>query len=129
MSGEQNPAGRINAVLAALMGFLGVTALALAAHTGGRELLQTAGQFLLFHSGAVLGLVALRRQGLLRAGPGGLANTLLVFGPAIFAADLTIRSISGYGPFPFAAPIGGSLTLIGWLLAALALALGSGRSN
>ena len=51
----------------------------------------------------------------------GLAATAgFVIGAALFAADVAMRAYLGHRLFPFAAPTGGMLLIIGWLLVAIA---------
>jgi uncharacterized membrane protein YgdD (TMEM256/DUF423 family) len=40
----------------------------------------------------------------------------------LFAGDLTLRQYAGHSLFPFAAPAGGALLIISWLLLAVAVA-------
>jgi uncharacterized membrane protein YgdD (TMEM256/DUF423 family) len=104
----------IIAAIAAAEGAAGTALAAAAAHGDQSPLLATASQFLMIHAGAGLGLAALfavlRRPGPLGAGL-GLA---LQAGVALFALDLALRGF-GYGRlFPFAAPLGGSTTILAW---------------
>ncbi|GEP06389.1 DUF423 domain-containing protein [Methylobacterium oxalidis] len=115
------PVDRAVVALAGLAGLLGVAASAAAAHrpTEG-DSLRVAAQFLLFHAPALLGLAALARTGLVRALPARLAALTLILGLALFCGDLALRALSGTPLFPMAAPSGGVLLMLGWLLAALA---------
>lgn len=106
---------RILVILAALSGVLGVGLSAAAAHvTGGN--LTTAGQFLLFHAPALLALVALSEGGALSPGIARLAGFVLVLGLVLFCGDLSRRAFSGVALAPMAAPTGGILMMIGWIL-------------
>lgn len=112
------------AAAAALMGAGGVMLAAAATHAGGGDLGKTASQFLMLHAGALLGVSAAARSAtprrarrLLLAG-GGLA-----LGVILFAADLCARGFLSAKLFPFAAPTGGSLTILSWLALALVFAL------
>ncbi len=109
--------------LASLAGAAGVVLLAVAAHAASGPPLASAGSLLLFHATAVIAATAALRQELF-ARPVGLAGIgLLLLGPALFAADIALRALAGHRLFPFAAPTGGTLTILGWLvLAAAALA-------
>ena len=74
---------------------------------------------LLFHACAVLGAAALAERGLLDA-PIGLAAAFgFVIAAALFAGDLTLRQYAGHGLFPMAAPTGGTLLIVSWLVLAL----------
>ncbi len=115
------------AALAALMGAAGVALAALAAHADGGELAKTASSFLILHAAALLGLSAHARFG-------GSARSLLIAGFALaggailFAVDLASRAFFGARLFPFAAPIGGSLTILAWLALAFLFNYGATRN-
>jgi uncharacterized membrane protein YgdD (TMEM256/DUF423 family) len=106
---------RILIVLASLSGLLGVGLSAAAAHmTGGS--LATAAQFLLFHAPALLALVALSVGGTLNVTLARLAGFVMILGLALFCGDLSRRAFSGVPLLPMAAPTGGVLLMIGWVL-------------
>lgn len=108
-------AARILIVLASLSGLLGVGLSAAAAHiTGGN--LATAAQFLLFHAPALLALVTLMAVGAVNPMLAQIAGYLLVLGLLLFCGDLSRRALSGMALFPRAAPMGGILLMLGWLL-------------
>jgi uncharacterized membrane protein YgdD (TMEM256/DUF423 family) len=111
-------ASRIHLLLAALMGAAGVAFWAMAAHRAGGANLVTAAQFLLLHASAVFGLTAARKQGLLSHRIASLAAAGLILGTILFSGDLAARVFLGSGLFPMAAPIGGILMIVSWLLAA-----------
>jgi uncharacterized membrane protein YgdD (TMEM256/DUF423 family) len=111
-------ASRIHLLLAALMGAAGVTLWAMAAHRAGGANLVTAAQFLLLHASAVFGMTVARKQGLLRDRIASLAVAGLILGTVLFCGDLASRVFLGHGLFPMAAPIGGILMILGWLMAA-----------
>jgi uncharacterized membrane protein YgdD (TMEM256/DUF423 family) len=114
--------------VAALQGAAGVSLAAAAAHVDASPLLATASQFLMIHAAAGLGLAA-------RAADAGLARPRLFAGAALalqagvtlFSADLAARAYLGARLFPFAAPIGGSLTILAWIALALWGAAGIAR--
>lgn len=107
---------RIHLLVAALMGASGVVLAALASHAGEANL-TIAAQFLLIHAAALPGLTACRKQGLLHDPMASLAAWALILGTVLFAGDLVIRARLGIRLFPFAAPLGGSLMILAWLLA------------
>jgi uncharacterized membrane protein YgdD (TMEM256/DUF423 family) len=108
-------ATRILIVLASLSGLLGIGLSAAAAHiTGGN--LTTAAQFLLFHAPALLALVALITVGAVSPMIGQIAGYVLVLGLVLFCGDLSRRAFSGVALFPRAAPMGGIVLMLGWLL-------------
>lgn len=106
-------------VFAALEGAAGVALSASAAHISSAANLDTASRFLMIHAAAALGLGALlaAKPPLARWLTGvGLA---LLFGVALFSGDLVARTFAGDRLFPYAAPIGGSLTIASWLALAI----------
>jgi uncharacterized membrane protein YgdD (TMEM256/DUF423 family) len=109
---------RILLALGGLTGLLGVLASAAAAHAGGADSLKTSAQFLLFHAPAVLGLVALAASGASHRGLTRLAAAALLLGLALFCGDLTLRALAATPLFPMAAPAGGIVLMLGWLLVA-----------
>ncbi|CAO4150996.1 hypothetical protein LPLAFNJD_LOCUS3333 [Methylorubrum aminovorans] len=111
---------RLLAALAALAGGLGVAASAAAAHTSGGETLKTAAQFLLFHAPAILALTGFAAAGLTRGALTRLAAAALLIGLTLFSGDLALRALTGQALFPMAAPIGGTVLMAGWALAAIA---------
>lgn len=110
---------RILLALGALAGLLGVAASAAAAHIPGADSLKTAAQFLLFHAPAIIALVALTATGTMHTLLTRIAAAALVIGLALFAGDLSLRTLQGIPLFPMAAPTGGMVLMGGWLLAAM----------
>ena len=113
---------RILVVLAAVMGADGVILAALAAHSPDAARLGAASSMLLFHASSVLGAVALAARGIIDVLLGTFAALGFVVAPALFAGDLTLRHYAGHSLFPFAAPTGGTLMILSWLLLAVAAA-------
>ena len=115
-------------VLAGLMGACGVGLAAAAAHGTSATGLDSAAWLLLFHAAAILGAASLASQQLLWRPLGLAAMGCFVAGGALFAGDIAMRAFAGQRLFPMAAPTGGTLLLIGWLvLAAAALAAMAAR--
>jgi uncharacterized membrane protein YgdD (TMEM256/DUF423 family) len=113
-----NLATRFLIALAGLSGALGVGLSAAAAHiTGGN--LATAAQFLLFHAPGLLALAALIATGTVQPTLAQVAGYVLVLGLVLFCGDLSRRAFAGVALFPRAAPTGGILLMLGWLLVAL----------
>jgi len=111
---------RIMVALAGLMGADGVILAAAAAHQTDAARLGAASSMLLFHASAALGAIALAERNLVHAGIGILAASGFVLAASLFAGDLTLRQYSGHGLFPLAAPTGGTLLILSWLLLAVA---------
>ncbi len=103
-------------VLACLMGACGVGLAAAAAHGAPASGLDSAAYLLLFHAVAVLGAASLASQGLLWRPLGLVAMACFVAGGALFAGDVSMRAFAGHRLFPMAAPTGGTLLILGWLV-------------
>ncbi|HZH08744.1 MAG TPA: DUF423 domain-containing protein [Microvirga sp.] len=117
-----SPAARLLIALAGLSGALGVALSAAAAHiTGGN--LATAAQFLLFHAPGLLALAALIAAGAVQPTLAQLAGYVIVLGLTLFCGDLSRRAFSGMALFPKAAPTGGILLMLGWVLVAVSALL------
>ncbi|KAB0680029.1 DUF423 domain-containing protein [Aureimonas leprariae] len=104
-------------VLAAgLSGAAGVAFAALAAHGSGEaRLMASAAEIALVHAPSLLALAALP-AGVLRFRLA--AGLLLAAGVVLFSGDLASRFFNGGRLFVDAAPTGGSLLIVGWLLVA-----------
>lgn len=119
----------IIATVAALQGGAGVALAAASAHVDANPLLATASQFLTLHAAAGLALAALARTS--PAYPRFLTGAAFALqtGVTLFSADLAARVYLGSKLFPFAAPMGGSLTILAWLALAVWGALGIARRD
>lgn len=113
---------RLATVLAAIMGALGVVLAAAAAHQPDAARLGSASNMLLFHAPAVIAAALLTAQGFTHRCLGTAATFALVAGAALFSGDLALRQYAGHGLFPMAAPTGGTLMIVGWVLLAVAAA-------
>lgn len=119
MNNERKPCMRIAVCLAGLMGAAGMGLAAAAAHAGGGERLGPASTMLLFHACAVLGASALVDRGILNR-LGVAAVFAFILGTALFSGDLSMRHYSNRALFTMAAPTGGTLLIVAWLMLALA---------
>jgi uncharacterized membrane protein YgdD (TMEM256/DUF423 family) len=109
-------------ILAGVMGACGVVLAAASAHAARHAGLDSAAYLLLFHAAALLGGVALLQQSLLWR-PLALAALIgWVLGAALFAGDVALRAFAGHRLFPLAAPAGGSILILAWLVLAAAAA-------
>ncbi len=107
-------------VLASLMGAAGVVLAAAAAHAAPGAGLDSAAYLLLFHAVAVLGAAALVQQGQLWLPAALIAMAGYVLGGVLFAGDVSMRAFAGHRLFPMAAPTGGTILIVAWLVLALA---------
>jgi uncharacterized membrane protein YgdD (TMEM256/DUF423 family) len=116
--------------LSALMGAAGVALAAAATHSGGGEIGQTAAYFLILHAAALLGLTACARA---YGADTALARALLLaggclgLGTIIFSGELAVLAFTGARLIAMAAPIGGSLMILGWLALACIFVWGFAR--
>jgi uncharacterized membrane protein YgdD (TMEM256/DUF423 family) len=118
----QNSTLRLAVVLAGLMGAAGVALAAAAAHQPDATRLASASSMLLFHASAAIGAALLTGHGIARRPLGLTATYGFVVGAALFAGDLAMRQYAGHGLFTMAAPTGGTLLILSWLVLAIAAA-------
>ena len=118
----QSAVSRILIILAGVMGADGVMLAAASAHQPEATRLAAASSMLLFHATAVLAVVALAERAIVHPRIGIAAALGLVIAAVLFAGDLTLRQYAGHGLFPMAAPTGGTLLIVSWLLLAVAAA-------
>ena len=113
---------RILIILAGVMGADGVILAAASTHQGDATRLLPASSMLLFHATAVLAAVALTERGIIHVRIGIAAAFGFVVAAALFAGDLTMRQYAGHSLFPMAAPTGGTLLIVSWIVLAVAAA-------
>ena len=106
--------------IAALLGAAGVAAAAGAAHSGDQALLGPLALVALSHAPALLALGAYARP--FRLMP--CAIVTIVVGAIVFCADLAMRHFTGAPLFPRAAPIGGTVLIVGWLILTVSAIVG-----
>ncbi|MFC0282656.1 DUF423 domain-containing protein [Camelimonas abortus] len=122
-------AERLLLILGAIAGFAGVMAAAAAAHVGGGDNLRVSAQFLLFHAPLLAAAPAIVRSGAVRRGPALLALMLAAFGVALFSGQLALRALADASLFSMAAPTGGTLLMLGWLLLGVSALLPARRAS
>lgn len=114
--------------VASIYGAAGVALLAAGSHAAG-GLATTAGQMLLFHAPLLIaGALAIRMQAIVPA-LGRIALLLIAVGCLLFSGDLALRSFNGYRLLPMAAPTGGIMTIVGWLVLVLAALAAPARAK
>jgi uncharacterized membrane protein YgdD (TMEM256/DUF423 family) len=111
---------RLLVVLAGAMGAAGVALAAVSAHQPDATRLASASSMLLFHASAVLAVVLLAEHRVIHMRRGFAAAFGFVIAAALFAGDLTLRQYAGHSLFPMAAPTGGTLLILSWLMLAVA---------
>lgn len=112
--------------IAGFMGAGGVALAAAAAHGKPGAGLEGAAQMLLFHAVAILGAASLLDAGRLWRPVALIAIAGWLIGSLLFAGDIVLRAFAGHRLFPMAAPVGGIVLILGWLMLALS-AIASGR--
>ncbi|MHC2338304.1 DUF423 domain-containing protein [Bradyrhizobium sp. USDA 4454] len=108
--------------LAAIMGACGVVLAAAAAHLPDATRLAAASSMLLFHATAAIAAVAVAERAVIHARLGVAAAAGFVIAASLFAGDLVLRQYAGHGLFPMAAPTGGTLLILSWLVLAVSAA-------
>ncbi|MBW9086377.1 DUF423 domain-containing protein [Rhizobium wenxiniae] len=96
------------------MGLSGVALAAAASHGGDTHFLGNASTMCLAHAPVLLALYV----GHATFRTATLSALVLCLGTILFAGDLVARHYFGDRLFPFAAPMGGTLMMLGWLLIA-----------
>jgi uncharacterized membrane protein YgdD (TMEM256/DUF423 family) len=110
-------------VIAGVFGAAGIALAAAGAHAAPGAGLDNAANMLLFHALAILGGTALLLQGMLSRQLAVVALAAWALGTVLFSGDVALRVFLGQRLFPMAAPIGGIVLILAWLvLAAAALA-------
>ena len=111
---------RTSVALAGSMGAAGVALAAASAHQPDATRLAAASSMLLFHATAVLATVLLVERRVIHMTLGLAAAFGFVLAAALFAGDLTLRQYAGHSLFPMAAPTGGTLLILSWLVLVVA---------
>lgn len=110
-------------IIAGVFGAAGIALAAAGAHVAPSAGLDSAANILLFHAVAILGGTALLLQSMLSRQLALIALAAWVLGTILFSADVALRAFVGQRLFPMAAPTGGIILILAWLvLAAAALA-------
>jgi uncharacterized membrane protein YgdD (TMEM256/DUF423 family) len=104
---------------AALSGAAGVIEAAAAAHVNADPLLQTSANYLVLMGTATIAIAAFALAAQHRRAFYLVAGSILLAGSALFCGDLSVRAFFAHKLFDFAAPLGGTLMICGWLAAAL----------
>ncbi|MHC6153373.1 DUF423 domain-containing protein [Bradyrhizobium elkanii] len=113
-------ASRLLIGLAAIMGACGVMLAAAAAHLPDATRLAAASSMLLFHAPAAVATIAVADRAIIHAKLAIVAAAGFVIAASLFAGDLVLRQYAGHGLFPMAAPAGGTLLILSWLVLAVA---------
>ncbi|MDH2385846.1 DUF423 domain-containing protein [Bradyrhizobium sp. CER78] len=121
MNTMNNGASRLLIVCAAVMGACGVMLAAAAAHLPDATRLAAASSMLLFHAPTAIATIAVADRAIVHARLGLVAAAGFVIAASLFAGDLVLRQYAGHGLFPMAAPTGGTLLILSWLVLAVSV--------
>ena len=116
-------------VLACLMGACGVGLAAAAVHAAAGAGLESAAYLLLFHAVAILSTTSLAHQRLVWRPLGVVAMAGFVGGGGLFAGDISMRAFAEHRLFPMAAPTGGTLLILSWLVLGAAAIVAMARTR
>lgn len=116
------------AVAAGLLGAAGVALAAVAAHRIPTPAMASAAQMLMVHAVAVLAVSAWAVRSVHAAGWWRVAARVMLLGVTLFAGDIALRGFEFGQLFPMAAPTGGTLTILSWVLVSVAAAIDWRRS-
>ncbi|MBO0734010.1 MAG: DUF423 domain-containing protein [Methylocapsa sp.] len=111
---------RAAAALAGLTGAAGTGLAAIGAHLAPGTGVRAAAHLMIINAAAALAASALAPSAPGRASWLASATFVLLSGGWLFCGDITLRALAGFGLFPFAAPLGGSLLFCGWIVTAVA---------
>jgi uncharacterized membrane protein YgdD (TMEM256/DUF423 family) len=98
------------------MGAAGIMLTAAGAHSKPGVGLDSAGYLLLLHALGVIAGVIAARQGLVWRPLGFVVVWGFVAGAGLFAADVAMRVYVGSRLFPMAAPAGGMIMILAWIV-------------
>jgi uncharacterized membrane protein YgdD (TMEM256/DUF423 family) len=102
--------------LAGVMGAAGIMLTAAGAHGKPGVGLDSAGYLLILHALGVIAGVMAARQGLVLRPLGLVVVWGFVAGAGLFAADVAARVYLGTRLFPMAAPTGGMILILAWIV-------------
>jgi uncharacterized membrane protein YgdD (TMEM256/DUF423 family) len=105
-------------LIAGLMGAAGVALAAAGAHAVPGAGLDSAAHMLLFHAAAVLAGAAVIATGLAWRPMAVVGVAGLVLGASLFSGDISLRALTGHRIFPMAAPSGGIVMIVSWIVLA-----------
>ncbi len=114
-----NPFRRLIVLLSGLMGAAGVAAAAAGAHMNADPNLTTAAYFLMLGAAGAIAVVALAAARGPRFGVADAGGGLVMLGALLFGGALALRALWGLVIFPMAAPTGGTMLILGWVVVGL----------
>ncbi|CAM5772792.1 membrane protein [Labrys miyagiensis] len=115
-------ADRLLTLIGCLFGAAGIVLMALAAHGRWPEI-NYAAVMVLAHAPVLLGIAVAIRLGLLRDLVARPAAFVLAAAVALFSGDVALHAVTEGHLFPMAAPTGGTVSILAWLMLALSAAM------
>lgn len=106
------------AAVAGILGAAGVSLAAVAAHKIDSPSLVTAANMLMIHAGAGVAIAAMAARA--SSPVWTWTGALMLAAVALFSGDVAVHAITGNHIFPYAAPAGGTLTIVSWIAVSLA---------
>lgn len=122
---SRDPNRRWMIFVAGLLGAAGVIAGALAAHAADARIMSAASAMCLAHAPALLALALAGDRVRLSTA----AALLLGVGALVFAGDLYAHFLLGRQVLPLAAPVGGTMMILGWVVLAAGALLPARRAG
>lgn len=119
---------RLIVLVAGLMGAAGVALAAAAAHVNPDPNLTTAAYFLMLGAAGATGAAAVAAARGPRLSFADAGGAIIALGALLFGTALAVRVLWGVIIFYMAAPMGGTMLIVGWLVLALAAFERAGRS-
>lgn len=115
-------ADRLLTLIGCLFGAAGIVLMALAAHGRWPEI-NYAAVMVLAHAPVLLGIAVAIRLGLLRDLVARPAAFVLAAAVALFSGDVALHAVTEGHLFPMAAPTGGTVSILAWLMLAVSAAM------
>jgi uncharacterized membrane protein YgdD (TMEM256/DUF423 family) len=105
-------------MLAGIAGAAGVALAAVAAHKVESPALASAATLLMIHATAAVAVAGLSLR-LAAAGWWIATAALMLISVGLFSGAIALRTLTSMSLFPGAAPVGGSLLILAWILVAI----------
>src|SRR5262249_6350383 len=103
-------------IIAGVFGAAGIALSAAGAHAAPSAVLPSANNTLLFQELSILRGIAILLKGMLSRQLALIALAAWALGTVLFSADVALRAFVGQRLFPMAAPTGGIILILAWLV-------------
>jgi Uncharacterized small membrane protein len=124
-----NMQDRLLLLLGGLFGVIGVVLASVAAHITGPGQVDVAANIMLFHAPALIAIALVAHAGIGCPKAIRLSGWMVMLGVALFSGDLCMRAFLYERLFPMAAPTGGTILILGWLLFSLMVLMGNKKQS